>query len=124
MGNRARQALCEHLVVCQRLDRILILGLRLLAKSLGIRVLFTRIHMTSVYYGDNEQGLKMDRWWYRGQDLYPVYYTMGHAYVDYVLEALKERERGSNMISLHRDNEPLSVYPFSKVSRYTYRFGL
>ncbi len=154
VDSQARQALCEHLVVCRRLDRIPIPGLRLLAKSLGIRILFPKIHVASVYYGDNEQGLKVDRWWYRGKDLYPAYdtmqcftldelvtqdqvvdmratytvlpayYTMGHAYVDYVLEVLKERERGSNMISLHRDNEPLSVYPFSKVSRYTYRFGL
>ena len=146
VDNQARQALCEHLVVCRRLDRIPIPGLRLLAKSLGIRILFPKIHVASVHYGDSEQGLKVDRWWYRGRDLYqaydtmqcftldelvtqgqvvdmratytvlPAYYTTGHAYVDHVLKVLKERERGSNVVPLHRDNKPLPAYSLSKVS--------
>ena len=76
VDNQARQALCEHLVVCRRLDRIPIPGLRLLAKSLGGRILFPKIHVASVYYGDSEGGLRVDRWWYRARDLYGAYDTM------------------------------------------------
>ena len=76
VDNQARQALCEHLVVCKRLDRIPIPGLRLLAKSLGVRILFPKIHVASVYYGDSESGLRVDRWWYRAKELYGAYDTM------------------------------------------------
>ncbi len=76
VDSQARQALCEHLVICRRLDRIPIPGVNLLAKTLGLRALFPKIHVAAVHYGDSEQGLKVDRWWYRGQDLYQAYDTM------------------------------------------------
>ena len=75
VDSQARQALCEHLAVCHRLDRIPVPGLNLLAKTLGLRMFFPKIHVASVYLGDSTQGLKVDRWWYRGRDLYQAYDT-------------------------------------------------
>lgn len=76
VDSQARAALCEHLVVCKRLDRIPFPGLRLLSWILGMRITLPKIHVASVFYGDSpNQSLKVDRWVYRAVDLYDAYDT-------------------------------------------------
>ncbi|AOE85599.1 zonular occludens toxin domain-containing protein [Pseudomonas sp. TCU-HL1] len=57
------RALCEHLVVCRRMDRFKIMGFGL-----------PRFHVANVYYGRTAE-VKVDRWMYRGTDLFKAYDT-------------------------------------------------
>lgn len=76
VDKQAREALCEHLVVCRRTDRISIPLLSPLYKAFtGKRLPFPRLHIGTVYYGDTEQALKVDRWIYRGTAIFPAYDT-------------------------------------------------
>ena len=68
-------ALCEHLVVCKRTDRLTLPFIGPIFKSLGLQAVFPKIHVAKVYYGQNESAMAVDRWWYRGKDLYPAYNT-------------------------------------------------
>lgn len=57
------RALCEHLVICRRLDRM-----RFMRASLP------RVHIANVYYGRNKENI-VERWMYKGKDLYSAYDT-------------------------------------------------
>ena len=76
IDKQLRQSLCEHLVIARRMDRIAVPVVGRLVKLLtGKRVTLPKMHVASVYYGENTQALRVDRWWYRGADLYPAYRT-------------------------------------------------
>ena len=76
VDSQARAALCEHLVVCRRLDRLPVPGLRLLSRFFGTRITLPKVHVASVFYGDSpSSALKVDRWIYRGRDFYEAYDT-------------------------------------------------
>ena len=62
-GQIAR-ALCEHLVICRRMDRYRLFKLKL-----------PRFHIATVYYGQQNKGNFVERWTYRGTDLYGMYDT-------------------------------------------------
>jgi hypothetical protein len=68
-------ALCEHLVVCKRTDRLSIPIISKLAKTVGIDNIIPKVHVAKVYYGQTESAMQVDRWWYRGRDLYSAYDT-------------------------------------------------
>lgn len=76
VDKQLRESLCEHLVVCRRLDRLTIpfVG-RILKLITGRRAALPKIHVAAVYYGDNEQSIKVDRWWYRAGALKDAYDT-------------------------------------------------
>ena len=57
------QALCEHLVICRRLDRMRF-----------VKIPLPRIHIANVYYGRNKENF-VERWVYKGKDLYTAYDT-------------------------------------------------
>lgn len=56
-------SLCEHLVICRRLDRFKLLGVSL-----------PRLHIANVYYGSTTEA-RIERWSYRGTDLFRAYDT-------------------------------------------------
>jgi len=68
-------ALCEHLVICSRTDRLTIPFIGALLKMIGFNKVMPKIHVASVYYGMSKSGLRVDRWWYRAKDLYAAYNT-------------------------------------------------
>jgi hypothetical protein len=70
-----RRNFCEHLVVCRRLDRlrIPIIGAFLQALDMGGHL--PKVHFASVHYGDTDEALVVQRWWYTGKDLYKAYDT-------------------------------------------------
>lgn len=70
VDKQLRQSLCEHLVDCKRLDRV---PIPVIGKIIGAR--FPKIHTGTVYLGDTTSALKVDRWWYRGRDLYGAFDT-------------------------------------------------
>jgi hypothetical protein len=57
------RALCEHLVVCRRLDRMRF-----------VRIPLPKVHIANVYYGRNKENF-VERWMYKGTDLYRAYDT-------------------------------------------------
>jgi len=57
------RSLCEHLVVCRRMDRFKMVGIRL-----------PRMHIANVYYGRSTE-VRVERWTYRGTDLFGAYDT-------------------------------------------------
>jgi len=68
-------ALCEHLVVCKRTDRLTIPYIGAFFKLFGVNKILPKIHVAKVYYGQTESGLQVGKWWYRGRDLYHAYNT-------------------------------------------------
>lgn len=68
-------ALCEHLVICKRTDRLTIPIIGPVLKTLGIQKVLPKIHVAKVYYGQNTSAMAVDRWWYRARDLYAAYNT-------------------------------------------------
>lgn len=56
--------LCEHLVICRRLDRMRF-----------VRIPLPRVHIANVYYGRNKENF-VERWVYKGVDLYNAYDTL------------------------------------------------
>ncbi|TWH76194.1 zonular occludens toxin Zot [Azomonas agilis] len=59
------RALCEHLVICRRMDRYRVFKVRL-----------PRFHIATVYYGTTaNKGNFVERWVYRGTELYAAYDT-------------------------------------------------
>jgi len=56
-------ALCEHLVICRRLDRMRF-----------VRIPLPKVHIANVYYGRNKENF-VERWVYKGTDLYKAYDT-------------------------------------------------
>lgn len=70
------RALGEHLVICRRMDKY---------KLPLLRISMPRFHVANVYYGRADKSNHVDRWVYRGTDLYTFYDTMqqfndGHEY--------------------------------------------
>ncbi|EEZ3328896.1 hypothetical protein D1O90_005074, partial [Escherichia coli] len=61
-----RDSLCEHFVQCRRLDRLRLFKV----------IKLPRIHHANVYYGTNSTtGMYVERWVYRGTDLFEAYDT-------------------------------------------------
>jgi len=75
VDNQLKETLCEHLVVTRRLDRLPIPLIGPLLSWVGIKLMLPKIHIGTVFYGDNEQSFKVDRWVYRAKDLYRCYDT-------------------------------------------------
>lgn len=57
-------SLCEHLVICRRTDRFKIKGFKL-----------PKVHIANVYYGKTTESY-VERWWYKGKDIMPLYDTL------------------------------------------------
>jgi len=68
-------SLCEHLVVCRRSDRLKIPIIGSLLDFMGFAKTLPKIHVASVHYGSSESSPKVDRWVYRGKNLYNAYDT-------------------------------------------------
>lgn len=74
---QVRNAICEHLVICRRLDRFRVPLVGRFLGMLGIKVKPPRIHVGTVYYGDViDPFWRVDRWWYRGNEFFSAYDTL------------------------------------------------
>lgn len=70
-----RGALCEHLVIARRLDRLAVPILGALLKLFEIPAKLPKVHVATVRYGDSVAAPVVHRWVYTGKDLYPAYDT-------------------------------------------------
>lgn len=76
LDKQARDTLAEHTVFCRRLDNIKIPYLGALTRFVfGKSVGLPRVHMGVVKYGTSTQSLTVERWFYRGSELYKFYDT-------------------------------------------------
>lgn len=75
VDKQAREALAEHVVYCRRLDRVGIPFLSALLRLAGIRLTLPKAHLAIVKYGHQQQSMIVERWLYRGRDLYKSYDT-------------------------------------------------
>lgn len=64
IDKQVREALCEYLVVCRRMDKMKVAGFKL-----------PKLHVAFVRYGMERDSLVAERWMYRGTDLYSSYDT-------------------------------------------------
>lgn len=76
IDKQAREALAEHVVYCRRLDRLTIpfIG-SLFSLIFGTKMPMPKIHLGIVKYGDSQHSPIVERWVYRGADLYHAYDT-------------------------------------------------
>lgn len=76
VDKQARDALAEHVVYCRRLDRLTVpfLG-ALFSMIIGGKMPLPKIHLGIVKYGDSLNSPVVERWLYRGTDIYYAYDT-------------------------------------------------
>lgn len=76
MDKQARLALAELVVYCRRLDRVTlpIVG-SIYSMFVGSKLPLPKLHVGIVKYGDAQSALVVERWTYRGRDLYSSYDT-------------------------------------------------
>jgi|TARA_R110000744_G_C19367798_1_gene562099 hypothetical protein len=75
IDKQVREGLGEHVVYCQRADRLGIPVLTPLMKLFGANVRPPKIHLAIVKYGTSTLSPVVDRWVYNGSDLYNAYDT-------------------------------------------------
>ncbi len=75
VDKQARSALGEHVVYCKRMDRFGIPIFSALFRMFGINLRPPQIHMGIVKYGESRMSPTVDRWTYRGHELYDAYDT-------------------------------------------------
>ncbi len=104
IDRQLRIALCEHLVVCRRLDRMKIPFITNVVKFFtGERVTMPKIHTAKVFYGDTESSVVSDRWTYQGRHLYDAYDT---------------RQSFQDDMLIHGDNEVDMRALYTGISRW------
>lgn len=76
VDKQVREALAEHVVYCRRLDRATIPVIGAVFRLLwGGKMPLPRIHIATVKYGDGPHALVVDRWTYKGTQLFNSYDT-------------------------------------------------
>jgi len=115
IDKQLRDSLAEHLVVCRRMDRLKVPLIGSLFGLVGIKLKPPKVHIGTVFYGQNEQGFKVDRWWYRGTDLYPAYRTGQVFKLDHTYD------QEGNTIDMRAPYSVLS--PWHLVGRYKQKPG-
>lgn len=77
IDNQFRESLAELTVFCRRLDRMTIPIIAPLYKLIsgGDKLPLPKIHFGRVVYGTSPTDMQVDRWVYRGTDLYKAYDT-------------------------------------------------
>lgn len=75
IDKQVRDALAEHIVYCQRADRLGLPLITPLSKLFGMNIRPPKIHLALVKYGTSQFSPVVDRWVYNGSDLYDAYDT-------------------------------------------------
>jgi hypothetical protein len=83
VDGQLRGMLCEHLVICNRLDRVKISYLGTVLQWFGLKGKFPKIHRARVHYGDTLASLVSETWTYAGKQFYKVYNTKQKFTADY-----------------------------------------
>jgi hypothetical protein len=76
LDKQIREMFGEHVVVCQRLDRLPIPFFGTLMELFGFTGKFGKFHVCKVRYGLSPNSPKVDTWYFTGRSLYDAYNTM------------------------------------------------
>ena len=76
LDKQVRKSIAEHVVYCRRMDRINIPVFGFLwQRFTGNRLPLPRLHIAHVKYGDQPNSMTVERWYYRGDNLFSCYDT-------------------------------------------------
>ena len=75
LDKQIRLALCEHVGICKRADRMGLPFIGFVFSLIGIKLRMPRFHICSIKYGIQQHSLVVDRWFYRGTTLQDGYDT-------------------------------------------------
>lgn len=75
LDKQVREGLAEFVVYCRRLDRVRVPFVGGMLATLGIDLRPPKVHIGTVKYGADRDAMTVDRWWFRGRDLYAGYDT-------------------------------------------------
>lgn len=75
VDKQVRVAFVEHLVRCRRLDRFSVPFLGPVFQALGGALRLPQVHIANVFYGTSPGSVCVERWVYRGVDLWGAYET-------------------------------------------------
>jgi len=75
IDKQVRTAFVEHLVRCRRLDRFSVPFVGALFTMLGSALRLPQVHIANVFYGTGPGAVCVERWIYRGRDLWKSYET-------------------------------------------------
>ena len=75
VDKQVREGLGEQIVTCRRADRLSIPIITPISSLAGVPVRPPRIHVAEVKYGTHANAPRIDRWVYKGTDLYDCYDT-------------------------------------------------
>jgi zonular occludens toxin Zot len=122
VDKQIKLGLCEHLVVCKRLDRLQIPFLSRISKMFRDKPLnFPKIHRARVFYGDSLSDMLADVWTYQGRHLYTAYdtrqaFTLDEQIIDD--NPVDMRATYSVLSRWHTEGrytiEPEPIFPFPK----------
>jgi len=88
VDKQVRVAFVEHLVRCRRLDRFSVPFIGAFFSMLGGALRLPQVHIANVFYGTGPGSVCVERWIYRGKDLWKSYET----------RQLFERGRGASSL--------------------------
>lgn len=75
LDKQVRVAFVEHLVRCRRLDRFPVPFIGPIVSLVGQALRLPQVHIANVFYGTANGSLCVERWVYRGLDLWGAYET-------------------------------------------------
>lgn len=75
LDSQVREMFGEHVVYCRRSDRFNPSLLRIFNSFSPIEIKLPKIHLGIVKYGTQPSSITVDKWHYRGKDLYKAYNT-------------------------------------------------
>lgn len=96
IDKQVREGLGEHIVYCQRMDRLAIPLITGMAKFMGFKIRPPKIHLANVKYGSGQYAPIVDRWFYNGSQYYNAYDT--------------RQVFGANDCAIHSVLPPYTVY--------------
>lgn len=75
IDKQIRDAICEHVVYCRRMDRMRIPFFSSFFALFGVDLRFPKLHIGVVKYGAEASAIVVEKWMYSGTDLYSAYNT-------------------------------------------------
>ena len=75
LDKQIREAFGEHLVTCKRMDRLSFPFIGPVLKLIGVNLKPPKVHVAVVRYGMGPNDPVVNRWFYRGTNLYAAYNT-------------------------------------------------
>lgn len=129
IDKQIRLALCEHLVVCKRMDRLPVPGVSWLMSLMGFELRMPQVHLAIVRYGTERESPIVDRWFYRGTKFYSAYDTKQsfNPYYPHGLHCVLPKRlvaSSSKSVQIRTTFQTLPYLPYIGIALILERFGM